>query len=568
MKTHALGLRKALFLLFIFYFQTEIYTQDAGSKPAFSVSGQAQLWLRWNRITGLAPRVQPFSGQAQAALVVNMLGIQGPFSAAFSEGNLSYQLPAYAFYGFSPRYKWAQLHLGDRSLSFSPYSLDGHNFKGLGLELRPGKFYVGAMLGRLQRASAADAGAIQNLEPRYRRMGKGLKLGFDDGHNQLAVIVFHARDDDASGPATDTSSLLRPQENLVLELQGKKQLGQRLALAFDLAHSAHTRDLSAPLAPDSGLGLQGRILGLWAPRQSTGYGQAWRLALNFNPSFARFSLGIERLGAGYLSLGRLAFLNDTENIQLGVNAPLLKQALNLAASAGVQRNGLKAQGAASGVRAIGSLNLSARLSARSAASLSLSNINYTLRQRVSTVPFLVVDSIVIVQSNWSAQLTASHLLGQAKTSTVALAASLQGASSLSDTGIESPGQHTFYSAVASYAWRPSERPWEASAACVATLADVGLSSTRLISTSAQVQRKLDAAQLSLHAALAYTRVYTRPGQAAPIAEARLGAQWAPADKHRFEAQLGFVRNGTASLPGQSTGAFSDLNAQVGYVFQF
>jgi hypothetical protein len=312
------------------------------------------------------------------------------------------------------------------------------------------------------------------------------------------------------------------------------------------------------------------MLGLFAPRQSTGYSQAWQLALDFNPGWARFSLGVERLGAGYQSLGRLAFLNDTENVQLGATAPLLKQKLSLAASAGLQRNGLsRRSAAASGLRAIGSLNLSARLSERTAATLALSNVNYTLRQRIVTTPFLVVDSIVIVQSNWSAQLTASRLLGAQRASTAALAVSMQGASALSEAGAEAPGaQHAFYSAIGSYAWRPSEGHWEASASLVGSLADAGLGRTALLSASAQAQLQLAKLPLSLSASGACTRVRTRPTRAATIWEARLGAQWTPADKHRFEAQLAYVRNGATSLAGQPAGAFSDFNGQVGYLFRF
>lgn len=577
MKPHALLSGKALFLMLVIHVSFGAHAQQdaGGAQPLWQVSGQAQLWLRWNAISGLSPRVQPFAGQAQAALIVKLLGVEGPFTAAFSEGNLSYRLPAYAFYGFSPRYKWAQLHLGDRSLSFSPYALDGHNFKGAGLELRPGKFYFAAMQGRLQRAAAADAGAIQNIEPRYRRWGQGFKAAYDNGDNQLGLVLFHARDDAEQGPPPDSGLLLRPQENLVLELQGKKRLGDRLGLAFDLAHSAHTRDLAAPLISEAGPGFNGRMLGLFAPRQSTGYSQAWRLALDFNPGWARFSLAAERIGAGYQSLGRLAFLNDTENVQLGATAPMLSQKLSLSATVGLQRNGLQRNGlrrssvGASGLRAIGSLNLSARLSDRTAATLALSNVNYTLRQRIATTPFLVVDSIVIVQSNWSAQLAASRLLGPQRAATAALAVSLQGAAALSEAGPEMPGaRHAFYSAIASYAWRPPDGPWEASAALVASIADAGLGRTALLSASAQAQRQLPKLPISLSASAAYTRVRSRPARPANISEARLGAQWTPADKHRFEAQLAYVRNGASALAGRPIGAFSDFNGQLGYLFRF
>ncbi|MEL6668885.1 MAG: hypothetical protein AAFP08_07935, partial [Bacteroidota bacterium] len=271
----------------------------------FKLSGNLQAGLRYNSINGIDARLAPFQANLNAGLLIDILGIKGPFAAAFSSQNTTYQLPAYAFYGFSPSYQWIKFHFGDRSLNFSPFSLNGLNFRGVGLELNPGNFYVGIMRGRLRRERLADAGAIQNLDPIYRRMGSGIKLGFDNGTDMIALNLFHARDDASSLDLPD-SATVRPQENLVLEVEGKKQLSDFIGIEFNLAHSALTRDTDAPTLADVGSGFNGSIFGLFKARSSSSYNQAYGIGLRLSPKFGQLKLDYERIGAGFQSLGTLA----------------------------------------------------------------------------------------------------------------------------------------------------------------------------------------------------------------------------------------------------------------------
>ena len=83
---------------------------------------------------------------------------------------LNHQLP-FNFNRLSihPKYKWIQAHIGDANMTFSPYTLNAHQFTGGGIELTPkGGFSFAVMSGRLLRAVENDGNP--NTIPSFRRM--------------------------------------------------------------------------------------------------------------------------------------------------------------------------------------------------------------------------------------------------------------------------------------------------------------------------------------------------------------------------------------------------------------
>ena len=69
-----------------------------------------------------------------------------------------------------PSYKWILAHIGDVSMSFSPYTLNGHQFTGVGIELSPARWRLSAMGGRLLRKVDIDA-SNPAIRPNYERWG-------------------------------------------------------------------------------------------------------------------------------------------------------------------------------------------------------------------------------------------------------------------------------------------------------------------------------------------------------------------------------------------------------------
>jgi len=438
-------------------FWSEIATRIR-QEEYFRIAGNTQLELRMNAVQGLTPRADAFALRGYANLLLDVVGVKVPLAAAFSDGDLTYRLPAYAFVGASPAYRWITLHLGDRAMNFSPYTLAGHSFRGVGLELKPGNFYFAAMSGRLRRARAEDAGAIQDIEGAYRRGGWGLKTGFDNGQHQLTMILFYANDDPNSLELPD-SSRIAPQENLIVGLQGKSRIGNQVSVELDLARSALTRDVRSPETTSAVSGFSMRMFGLYTPKLSSGYHNATKLKVNFTPKAGTFHFSYERIDPGYRTLGALFFNNDLENVSVGAQLPLFGKKVNFSANAGLQRNGLQAEVASSFRRFIGSMDLSVALSPKFQVNVGCSNITNTNRYRLVTIPVIQVDSIVLLQSNLNMQVSATYLGGPEQNSVFNAIFTYQTAQAIENEEVLPDQSNTFYMGMLSHTWRTSGNNW-------------------------------------------------------------------------------------------------------------
>ena len=128
-----------------------------------NITGGIQLNNQLYSSTGIDARRDNWQWGIRANLNLSFLGMSAPFSVAFSDANTNYRLPSYTFVGLSPTYKWATLHLGDRSLAFSRYTMSGISFRGVGFTLEPGRWYASGFYGRLNRALSSDLDAVGDL---------------------------------------------------------------------------------------------------------------------------------------------------------------------------------------------------------------------------------------------------------------------------------------------------------------------------------------------------------------------------------------------------------------------
>lgn len=102
---------------------------------------------------------EAFTYFLQGNINISYMALSVPISYSYSNqgSQLDYEVP-FKFNRLSlhPKYKWVQAHIGDVAMSFSPYTLSGHQFTGGGIELTPkGDFKIAAMAGRLLKALAS-----------------------------------------------------------------------------------------------------------------------------------------------------------------------------------------------------------------------------------------------------------------------------------------------------------------------------------------------------------------------------------------------------------------------------
>jgi hypothetical protein len=168
--------------------------ESIGKEKPLSVTGGISASQIFYKAYGIESRRDPYSYYLSGNVNFSLYGWNIPLSFSFSNQNLGYTQP-FNRYSIHPTYKWITGHTGYTSMSFSPYTVNGHIFLGGGIDLAPeGKWKLSALYGRFLKAVELDT-TIANSRPAYKRMGYGVKASYGDGGNFADLIVFHAQDE-------------------------------------------------------------------------------------------------------------------------------------------------------------------------------------------------------------------------------------------------------------------------------------------------------------------------------------------------------------------------------------
>lgn len=315
---------------------------------------------------------EPFTYFLQGSLNVSLYEFSMPISYSITNqgSNLDYQLP-FNFNRLSlhPKYKWVQAHIGDVNMSFSPYTLNGHQFTGGGLELTPkGGVVFSAAAGRFLKA-VEDDGDPQTI-PAYKRMGYGAKVGYKVGNYEIGLIGFYARDEVNSIALVPEDRNVLPKENLVVSIEGTYKILKGMKLRVEYASTAITQDLRTEPDSDNKEGLAGLF---FKGRASTEYYNAVNTGVDYSFGKSSVGLGYERIDPGYETLGAFYFNNDFENVTLNGSTRLLKDKLDLGFNIGYQRDDLEDQKGNNTNRTVGAVNASFDASEKLNISASYSN---------------------------------------------------------------------------------------------------------------------------------------------------------------------------------------------------
>ena len=176
-------------LLFI-AFSNSILAQEVSTihqQAPVSLNGNLGANSTYYSASGIDNRQTPFTWMINGNLNARIYGIDIPITLLLTEQQRSFTQPFNQF-GLSPKYKWALAHVGYRSMVFSPYTLSGMTFFGLGLELNPGKVRFAAMKGRFQKAINEDTLSTSAITPTFKRTGYAVKLGYGTSATYIDLI--------------------------------------------------------------------------------------------------------------------------------------------------------------------------------------------------------------------------------------------------------------------------------------------------------------------------------------------------------------------------------------------
>jgi hypothetical protein len=332
-----------------------------------------------------------------------------PFSFNFNNlgGNYTYPTMPNRL-SLHPSYKWVAGHIGDVSMTFSPYTLNGHQFTGAGVDLTPENFPVklSLMYGRLLKATEYNPDERLNM-PAYKRMGYGAKALYDKKNLALGMTVFTAKDDQNSLQTIPDSLNILPQSNVAISWDMGLKIIKNLTLTAEYGISILNRDVRIPASLPPELSTLDRAA-------SSTY-HALRAGLTYQLKKNTFGLGYERIDPDYQSLGAYYFTNDLENFTLSYARPLFKDKLTLAANAGLQHDNLDKNKSEETQRLVGSLNLNYNHSEHFNTAFSYSNFQtytniksqfdyineMTNYDNLDTLDFTQLSQNVNLSLNWS-----------------------------------------------------------------------------------------------------------------------------------------------------------------------
>ena len=306
----------------------------------------------------------PYSYYLSGNINANVFGvISFPFSFAFTNNKITTSLPQpFNRFSMSPSYKWITTHIGYASMSFSPYTLSGHDFLGGGVELTPNEsIKISAMYGRLNRSINPDT---TGREPSFRRMGGGLKIDYMNKKIDASINVFKAKDDINSIEFEKNDSIIiKPQDNFTGSIKINLKLIKNLSITTEYAASFLNHDISKSQSSNIIVDNSGDM----------SYYYALKSSITQTSKLGQIGASYERVSPNYKTLGAYYFNNDFENITANFNTSI-KKCINIGMDVGYQRDNLNGQKVNSNSRLIYSGNINTRINKRLNIGVNVSNL--------------------------------------------------------------------------------------------------------------------------------------------------------------------------------------------------
>jgi hypothetical protein len=317
----------------------------------------------------------PFVYALNGNINLSFLSVNIPVNFSYTNAGFSYsyqypRLPRRL--AIHPKYKWIQAHIGDFSMNFSPYTMNGFQLTGAGVDLQPkGNWKYSAFYGRFQKAVPFKEGNGNTLAA-YKRMGAGIKLAYNEQKLQTALSVIRINDLQHSLDIKPDSLHIYPRANIAFGLENKYKITRSLQVDVEVGLSYLTNDTRA--AKDSAQPGFHKVIGLLSKvNASTNVYKALKGGISYSLGSSTVGVGYERIDPGYQTLGAYYFANDLENITANFAQQLFKNKLNLSANVGLQKDDLNGEKTGSNRRTVMAVNASVNAGKSFTSSLSYSN---------------------------------------------------------------------------------------------------------------------------------------------------------------------------------------------------
>lgn len=407
-------MKRSLYILFFLFFIQNSFGQNIetiGNQEPLKLNGSFSTTLNFTGTNDSTRKITPFVYYISGTLNTSVYGISLPVSYTFSKNNSDFSNPFYRL-GVSPEYKWAKAHIGYRSISFSKFTLSGHNFLGGGLELNPGMLRFGAVYGRFAKKKLPSVDNPQDSIAGFSRKGVGLKLGIGRDDNYFDLLFMHIADDTTTLAGPDFENVQTPEANSIVGAQTHLRIAKKVVFDAEFAISAYTDNVFASPIDENDLKnpSNAKRLEFLNINQSSYFANAISSQIQYMEK--NFTVGLEyrRIDPGYKSMGAYYFSGDLENFTLNTRLNLLERKLSVRGSIGIQTNNLKYNKISTTSKLISKLNFSYKPTNNFGVSGNYTN--YSIDQKPGSLP--LNDTLKLYQVNSNISLNPYLILNGTK----------------------------------------------------------------------------------------------------------------------------------------------------------
>lgn len=366
---------------------------------------------------------KPFEYRINANVQLSYRGLNIPLQYNLSNGRSLYRLsgpniaiPKLNNLGISPKYKWAKVHLGMRTMSFNKYTYDNMRFQGFGTEIQPGKFLLKYFTGKLFQSSLQDLQYSNNLNLPFARKAWGLMSGYKSKTAEYSFILFKAKDEYNNLRDSIKLQQVKPKANTAVGLLLRQQLFEKFNITYETSVSAVTYDLQSERINILTHTTVYNMLGLYEKKASSKYAYAQKLSATMDISeSSQVGVNFEKITKDYKSLGSLIFDHNFEAYTVQYSSTYFKT-LNISSEIGFRKDGIDQESSLSGSRVIGNISTSYSPTERIQISSSYSNFKTVERNYLQTINSIQFDSLQLALVNNNFNFSTNYILGEAKKS--------------------------------------------------------------------------------------------------------------------------------------------------------
>lgn len=502
----------------------------------------------------------PFTYMLNGTLNFSYRTFNIPFSYTLTnQGNaFDYKVP-FDFNRFSltPKYKWVKAYIGDNAMTFSDYTLNGHPFRGVGVELTPkGSLKYSAMWGRLLKA--VEQNDSLGLPAVYERYGYGAKINFEKEKYKIEAIGFFAKDKESS---IKTRTDVVPRSNYVSSLKFSTTLINNLSLETEYA-------LSVIESFNSSYNYVGTDTIKNTSKSKTN-NTAFNVKLNYKIGKANVGLVYENVDPNYQTFGATYFNNDLENIGITYASPFFKDRLVIATQLGYQRDNLDNQKSQTSVRLVGNLNASLKITEVLNVTGSYSNFTSTTNRRlnqfdyINTPELVPADTLDYKQLSQTGNFNANYVFGKDKNQNVNFNYSIAGQAN-KQGGIIRRGQASTvqnFSLVHSINFPSNQIGINTSLNY--TTNTTGLLNNKAYGGSASISKKFFENKLNTNFGIIYNQTKGNGSSSNNVLGLKLNTNYVFLEKHNFSLYgIQMFRNSSGSM------STNDLTINFNYSYSF